>query len=83
MSSDPEIRRDAPGARHGGHGSPLPAFLAPPAHRGGPPAPRLMMVEGWITGVPAPRAPSSGPLADPPSASGGRSPFPIEAIEID
>ena len=77
MSSDPEIRRGAPDARHG---SPLPVFLAPPAHPGGPPAPRLMMGEGWVT---APRTPSSGPLVDPPFESDGRSPFPIEAIEID
>ena len=80
MSSNPEIRRDVPGSPHGGPIRPLPSFFSPPAHLGGPPAPTLI-AEGWMTGPPAPRAASPGPLAGPPPS--GRSPFPLEAIEID
>jgi hypothetical protein len=75
LSSDPEIRRDVPDARHGGHGRPLPAFFAPSARIVGPPVP-----EAWAT--PAPRAASpAAPASVPPPAA--RSPFPLEAIEID
>ena len=80
MSSNPETRRDVPGSPDGGPIRPLPSFFAPPAHLGGPPAPPLV-AEGWMTGAPAPRAVSPGPLAGPPPS--GRSPFPLEAIEID
>ena len=82
MSSNPEIRRDVPGSPHGGPIRPLPSFFAPPAHPDGPPAPALV-AEGWMTGAPALRAGSPGRLAGPPPAPSGRSPFPLEAIEID